>query len=233
VGVARAEPGEERLALVGPAVAVGVLEEQHVRGLRDEEAAVDVAEARRDAQVLGEDGLLVGLAVAVGVLDDRDPVAPHAPGLHLVRVVDRLGDVEATEVVPGHRDRLADLRLGDEQLGLEPLGHREVLDRLLGRERLLHLADRLAEGAPPRPGRVERDLGRLVLERLQPLRHARPRIEHVALVRRPADAALDQVVEAGVAPGPRVVARSGVEDAPLALGAGPGPGLRAGWSSRV
>ena len=203
VGVARAEPGEERLALVGLAVAVGVLQEEHVRGLRDDQAAVDVAEARRDAQVLGEDGLLVGLAVAVGVLDDRDPVAALALRLHLVRVVDRLGDVQAAEVVPGHRDRLADLRLGDEQLGLEPLGHREVLDRLLGRERLLHLADRLAERAPPRPGRVERDLGRLVLERLQALRHARPRIEHVALVRGPADAALDQVVEAGMAPGPR------------------------------
>ena len=120
VGVARAEPGEERLALVGLAVAVGVLQEEHVRGLRHDQAAVDVAEARRDAQILGEDGLLVGLAVAVGVLDDRDPVAALALRLHLVRVVDRLGDVEAAEVVPGHRDRLADLRLGDEQLGLEP-----------------------------------------------------------------------------------------------------------------
>ena len=44
----------------------------------------------------------------------------------------------------------------------------------------------------------------------------------------PADAALDQVVEAGVAPGPRVVAVGGVEDAPLALRADPGPGLVAG-----
>ena len=34
VGVARAEAGEEDLALVGLAVAVGVLEEEHVGGLR-------------------------------------------------------------------------------------------------------------------------------------------------------------------------------------------------------
>ena len=40
--------------------------------------------------------------------------------LHLVGVVDRLGDAEPAAVVPGHRDRLADLRLGDEQLRLEP-----------------------------------------------------------------------------------------------------------------
>ena len=111
---------------------------------------------------------------------------------------------------------------------LEPGRQGEVLLRLLGRERLLHLADRLAERAPPRAGGVERDLGRLVLERLQALRHARPRVVHVPLVRGPADAAFDEVLEAGVAPGAGVVAVRGVEDAPLALRAGPGPGLGAG-----
>ena len=48
--------------------------------------------------------------------------------LHLVGVVDRLGDVEPAEVVPGHRDRLEDPRLGDEQLRLEPARQGEVLD---------------------------------------------------------------------------------------------------------
>ena len=194
----------------------------------DDQAAVDVEEARRDAQVVGEEGVLVGLAVAVGVLDDRDPVAAHPLRLHLVGVVDRLGDVEPAEVVPGHRDRLEDLRLGDEEFRLEPAGKGEVLLRLLGRERLLHLADRLAERAPSGPGGVERDLGRLVLERLEPLRHARPRVVHIPLVRGPADAAFDEILEAGVAPGAGVVAVGGVEDAPLALRAGPGPGLGAG-----
>ena len=171
---------------------------------------------------------LVGLAVAVGVLDDRDAVTPLALRLHLVRVVDRLGDVEPAEVVPRHRDRLEDLRLRDEQLRLEAVGQRQVLLRFLGRERLLHLADRLAQGAPAGAGRVERDLGLLVLERLEPLRHAGPRVEHVPLVRRPADAALDQIMEAGMAPGAGVVAVRGVEDASLALRADPRPGLGAG-----
>src|SRR5581483_1451762 len=44
-------------------------------------------------------------------------------------------------------------------------------------------------------------------------------------VARPADAALDEVVEAGVAPGAAVVAPGGVEDAALALSAHPGPRL--------
>ena len=228
VGVVRAEAGEEDLPLVGLAVAVGVLEEEHVGGLRHDQAAVDVAEARRDAQVVGEERDLVGLAVAVGVLDDRDPVAPLALRLHLVGVVDRLGDVQPAEVVPGHRDRLVDLRLGDEQLRLEPGRQGEVLLRLVGRERLLHPADRLAEGAPPGAGGVQRDLGRLVLERLQALRHARPGVVDVPLVRGPADAPLEEVMEAGVAPGAGVVAVRGVEDAPLAVRAGPGPGLGAG-----
>ena len=40
-------------------------------------------------------------------------------GLQLVRVVDRLGDPQPAALVPVHADRLADLRLGGEQLGLE------------------------------------------------------------------------------------------------------------------
>ena len=131
VGVVRLEAGEQDLALVGLAVAVRVVEEQHVGGLRHDQAAVGVAERGGDAQVLGEDGLLVGPAVAVGVLDDRDPVATLPLRLHLVGVVDRLGHVEPAEVVPGHGDRLADLRLGDEQLRLEPVGHGQMLDATL------------------------------------------------------------------------------------------------------
>ena len=56
------------------------------------DAAVGEGEARRDAQLVGEDGELVGLAVAVGVLADDDAVAPLPRGLALVGVVDRLGD---------------------------------------------------------------------------------------------------------------------------------------------
>ena len=74
MGVAGAPAGEEDLADVGLVVAVGVLEEQRVGRLVDDHAAVGEGEAGRDAQLVGEDGELVGLAVAVGVLADLDPV---------------------------------------------------------------------------------------------------------------------------------------------------------------
>ena len=66
--VAGAPAGEQHLAHVGHVVAVGVLEEQRVRRLVDDDAAVGEGQAGRDAQLVGEDGELVGLAVAVGVL---------------------------------------------------------------------------------------------------------------------------------------------------------------------
>ena len=82
VRVAGPPAGEQDLADVGLVVAVGVLEEERVGGLGDDQAAVDVDHAGGDAQLVGEDRELVGLAVAVGILADLDPVAPLARGLH-------------------------------------------------------------------------------------------------------------------------------------------------------
>ena len=96
---------------------------------------------------------------------------PCAVRLLGVGVVDGLGDPEPAAVVPGHADRLADLGLGGEELRLEPGRHDHVLHRFLGRERLLHLADRLALRAPLAArqvvGNVDRRL--VVGERLQAL----------------------------------------------------------------
>ena len=85
VGVDPAEAGQERIALVGLVVAVGVLEHEQVGAVADEDAAALVlavlavllldGDAHRDGEdLVGEDGHLVGLAVAVGVLEDLDPV---------------------------------------------------------------------------------------------------------------------------------------------------------------
>ena len=118
-------------------------------------------------------------------------------------------------------------RLRGEQLRLESLRQSQMLDGLLGRKRLLHPADRLAQRAPAGARRVQRDLGLLVLEGLEALRHAWVRVEHVSLVRRPADAAFDQVLEARVAPGAGIVSIRRVEDASLAVSTHPRPGLAA------
>ena len=58
---------------VGLAVAVGVLEVEQLGAVGDVGPAVARLDAGGDQQAVGEDGGLVGLAVAVGVFEDRAP----------------------------------------------------------------------------------------------------------------------------------------------------------------
>ena len=85
VGVDAAEPGQEGIALVGLVVAVGVFEHEQVGAVADEDAAslvlaglvvmfLDGDAHGHGEDPVGEDGRLVGLAVAVGVFEDLDLV---------------------------------------------------------------------------------------------------------------------------------------------------------------
>ena len=135
--------------------------------LHDHAAAVE-GDRRRNAELLGEDGELVGPAVAVGVFADADAVAALARRLQFVRIVERLADPEPAALVPGHADRLAAelaARLTNSS-HLEAVGRDEVLQRLLGAKRLLHLAStRRPRPACRRAGRTA-ILASLILERL-------------------------------------------------------------------
>src|SRR5262249_44872861 len=89
VRVAGAPAAEEHLAYVGLVVAPGGLEEQRVRRLVHDDAAVGEGEAGGDAQLVGEDGELVRPAGALGVFKDDDAVAALTLRLQLVGVVER------------------------------------------------------------------------------------------------------------------------------------------------
>ena len=95
----------------------------------DDDAAVGEDQAGGQVEVIGEDGDLVGLAVAVGVLEDLDAVVALAAAQHAVRVVDRLDHPQPAALVEREGDRLAAI-IGScgEELDLE-LGRR--LDELL------------------------------------------------------------------------------------------------------
>ena len=72
------------LRIVGLVVAVGVLEEHQVRLRADVGAAVAELDAGRHVELVGEDGLLVGFAVAVGVFEDQDLVVDRrSPGRYI------------------------------------------------------------------------------------------------------------------------------------------------------
>ena len=242
VRVAGAPATQQHLSQVGLAVAVGVFEQEHVRRLRHDQAAVVGQHACGDRQVLGEHVASVGLSVAIAVDECHDPVVARDLRRRIflrwldqiVWIVDALGHVEPTIGIEGLRQWLAlEQRLRCEQLRPKTLGRDRVLPRLLGVERLLHLRERLVLLRGIVAGRgIEGHLRRLVCEGHEPrrrLRHHRvvdihTRRRRIA-ARREADAAFDEVVKPRMAPGPLVVAPGGIENAALPLGADPGPRL--------
>ena len=242
VRVAGAPATEEHLSQVGLAVAVGVLEQEHVRGLRHDQAAVAGQHARGNRQVLSEHVASVGPAVAIAVDECHNPVVARDLRRRIllrwldqiVWIVNALGHVEPTIGIEGLRQRLAlKQRLRRKQRHPKTLGRDRVLPRLLRVERFLHLRERLVllRGIVARRG-IEGHLRRLVCEAFEPsrwLRHHRVVDIHTRrrgiAARREADAAFDEVVEARMAPRPLVVAPGGIEDAALPLGADPGPRL--------
>jgi len=114
------------------------LEEDEVRRLRDDHAAIGEDEARRDVELIREDRELVGLAVAVGVFADLDAVVTLLlVFLDAVRVVRGLADPEATTRVPRERNRLHDVGLGGEEHQLHVSRHLRALHAALDRVRLL------------------------------------------------------------------------------------------------
>ena len=93
-------------------------------------AAAGERDARRNAQVLGEDGELVGPAVAVGVFADANSIATFISRLQFVRIIDGFANPQPTAFVPRHADRLAaELGLGGEQLDVKPFRHDHALHR--------------------------------------------------------------------------------------------------------
>ena len=112
-------------------------------------------QAHRDREdLVGEDGHLVGLAVAVGVFEDLDPVGlVDLAGAVLAvgqAVVQPLGDPDPAPRVDVHVGRVVDHRLGGPERGLEALGRLELLGRLLGADLGHREAEDQARAATPR-----------------------------------------------------------------------------------
>ena len=238
--VAELPAGDERRPLVGGAVAVGVPQEDRLVPVLHDGPAADDDDRGRDAQPLGEDGEAVGGAVAVGVFADADAVAARRTvgAAEFVRVVDRLADPQPAALVPRHRDRLGgEVALVGVEADGQPLRHDHVRQGLLRGERRLHERPRLRLRPPVLAGGVVRDLRADVdvLERRPVRGHVRHRrdLEPLPLgeggddarvvAAGPADAALQEITEAGVREGPPVVPPRGVEHAALAVGANPRP----------
>ena len=133
VRVGGVEPVQEDFLGVVLVVAVRVLEEDQVRLLCEEHAAVPELEAGRVVQVAREHRALVGLAVAVGVFED-DQLVVHRRLRLPVGIVLPGRDPQPSLGVERHLhrvDQLGELLLGGEELDLQPLADGHRLDGLV------------------------------------------------------------------------------------------------------
>ena len=132
VGVGGIEPVQDSLRDVGLVVAVGVGEIHQIRLAGDVAGvASGVRDARRQMQAIGEDGFLVGLAVAVGVFVDQDLVVNRRTG-QIHRVGRHRDHPHAAAFVERELHRVFERRevlLGCKQVHLEPVGQFHFLER--------------------------------------------------------------------------------------------------------
>ena len=191
--------GEEHFANIGLVVAIGVLEEIKVRRVRENDAAAGEGHRGGHVEAFGEDGELVGPAVAVGVFANLDAVVAFAAVLEFVRVVHRLDDPQPATLIPRHVDRINNIRLGGEQFHAETDRHLRVFHALRRREREL-VFERLGAAF------VVRDVAALLI-----FKRGTTRKEVVVaftglVANRPKNATLEQLMKTGVVPHSLVVA---------------------------
>ena len=134
VVVEAAKASQERLALVGLVVAVGVGVDEEVRRGRDVDLVANDADAQRRHQVVVlHEGLGgVGAAVAVGVLHDHDTLAGRVRKMTLgriveVAVVDRFKHPEAPFRVHVDVGGVVEHRRVGPESRLQPVGHVKAL----------------------------------------------------------------------------------------------------------
>ena len=127
VGVLGAEAGEHGAPRVGPVVAVGVGEVEHLGGIGDVAAAVAGKDGRRHVEAGGEDLRDVGDAVAVGVVEDRHRVVGDLAGAEL-RIDTRRRHPQPAARIEVDLEWLANRRVGGEQIDLVTLGHLHRLE---------------------------------------------------------------------------------------------------------
>jgi hypothetical protein len=126
MAVLEPEAGLHDLGGVGAVVAIGVAEEEKVRCLSDEGAAVAEQDGGGEVEAVGPDVDLVGAAIGVGVFEDFDAVAGFFAGFGAERVLVEFDDPQAAALVPGHGHGIDDLGFGGEEADLEAFRHGEL-----------------------------------------------------------------------------------------------------------
>ncbi len=131
--VLAAESRYDDLNLIRLVIPIGVLHEQNIGGIGHPHSTVPHGDSRGDVEPLGKDLDRVDGAVAVGILQNFDAIAPRArlPP----RVFETLGDPNPAPFVETHRDRFDQLRLRGHQFDMKSRRNRHLSQRFLRRQR--------------------------------------------------------------------------------------------------
>ena len=124
------------LALVGPAVAVGVAQKPDVRDAPGDHAILVRVKTGRDVEAVCEQADLVVRAIAAGVLEHLDRVATGLAKRRGVRILQRACDPQPAALVKGEVHRLANVRAGRDQLHPETIRDSERLEAFPRGERI-------------------------------------------------------------------------------------------------
>ena len=137
VVVAPLDSGEQKLALVGLAVAVGIGQHEHIRRTGNDDLVAEHADAQCgvDARVLVEHSLLVRGTVAIGVFENHHAIASRLENPPLLKrraIIHAFGEPDPPAFVDVHVGGVANHRFGGEEGSFEALGHSEAPDRFAG-----------------------------------------------------------------------------------------------------
>ena len=145
VRIGGVEPVDQTFLDVVFVVAVRVFQEQQIRPLGHQDAAVPEFESGRVVNVAGERGAFVGFAVTIGVFQDQQAIV-HLFGRLPVRIRAPAGDPEPPLGVERHLHRLdqfGEHRFVSEQFDLHVLMNGHLVDRFLpGQEQVLAIRQR-------------------------------------------------------------------------------------------
>ncbi len=112
VPIIEAKSREHCLSRVRDIVMICILEKQQVGCLANIDAAIAKQQSRGEIEAVGENCHLVRAAIVVCILEDSDSVARLGASRCAERIFIQFEDPQAAALVPGHGDRVDNIRFG-------------------------------------------------------------------------------------------------------------------------
>src|ERR1051326_3421888 len=134
VTIIEAEASEQDGSSVRFVVMIRVLKEQKIRRLADINAAVAKGKTGGEVEAIGENRNFVSATIVVGVFENFDAVARLGARRSAEGIFVKYEHPQASALVPGHSDRIDDIRLGREESHFESFRNDESLLCFFGRK---------------------------------------------------------------------------------------------------